>query len=260
MSTVRPTSRLLNLAALLVAASLCACATRPPASDPAAVAAFDENNDRFEPLNRTMFKVDQAIDETIIHPVIWTYHTTVPDGARQALMRFMRNLGAPVTLVHDLLQGNVPAAGQTVARFVVNTTIGFFGFFDVGEEYGMPFHSEDFGQTLAVWGAPEGSYLYLPILGPSSVRDSIGFGVDSMAVDPISWYSRNPRNLQWVQWADFGLIYLTQKDDVIEALDELKRSSIDYYAALRSAYRQIRAKEVRNGAPPPLEDFGEAPE
>ncbi len=231
------------------------CAHVPPASDPAGRAAFLENNDRLEPMNRVMFKIDQAADKAIIHPVISTYHHVVPDRARKGLLTFKHNISEPVTFVHNILQGSPGAAGRTFARFVMNSTIGFFGFFDVAEKAGMPFRSEDFGQTLAVWGVGEGSYVYVPFLGPTTIRDGIGLGIDSFFVDPIAWYSYNPHNAQWVQWAELGLIYVTEKDDNMEALDELRKSSIDYYAALRSAFRQIRASEIRNGAPPPMEDL-----
>ena len=235
------------------------CAHKPPASDPAALAAYEENNDRLEPLNRVLFKIDQAADKAVIHPVISTYHHVVPAQARRGLLNFKHNISEPVTFVHNILQGEPTAAGRTLARFVMNSAIGFLGFFDVAEKAGLHFRAEDFGQTLAVWGVGEGSYFYVPFLGPTTIRDGIGLGVDSFFVDPVSWYSYNPHNLQWVQWAELGLIYVTEKDDNMEALDELRKSSIDYYAALRSAFRQARASEIRNGAPPPLEEL-DAPE
>jgi len=235
------------------------CAHVPPASDPGALAAFRENNDRLEPLNRALFKFDRTVDPILVRPVIWTYHNVVPAGVRKHVLTFKRHIGEPITFVHNLLQGRPVAAGKTVTRFVMNTTIGFLGFFDVAEKAGLEYRAEDFGQTMAVWGVGEGSYVYIPFLGPSTIRDGVGFGIDSFFVDPVAWYTYNPHNLQWVQWAQLGLIYVTEKDDNMEVLDELEKSSIDFYAALRSAYRQQRASQIRNGAPPPLEDL-EAPE
>jgi len=236
--------------AMSAALLLSACASKPPASDPAAVAAFAEANDRLEPLNRAMFGVDQALDAVIIRPVAWTFRKTVPDPARRGVMNFLRNLRTPITLANNLLQGELNTAGQTIGRFVVNTTIGIGGFADVAADLGTPYQFEDFGQTLAVWGVDSGSYLYLPILGPSSVRDGFGLAVDNFAFDPVTWYSYAD-NPSWVQWAYFGTRVVELKARSLDVLDELEASSIDYYAALRAAYWQNRALEIRNGAPAP---------
>ena len=256
-STRGTTSRCFSLIILLaVATGLSACASRPPADDPFAVAAYQEANDPLEPLNRTLFKTDQVLDKVLMRPIVTGYRTVVPDRARTSVNHFLRNLGSPVTLVHDVLQGEFDRAGVTLGRMAVNSTLGFFGLFDVGEQIGLPYHSEDLGQTMAVWGADEGPYVYVPLLGPSNFRDGFGFMVDAFLVDPLGWYLSNPRNnLQWAQWSKFGLLVVTVKDSTMDATDELAASSIDYYSALRSAYRQIRASEIRNGAPAPLEDF-----
>jgi phospholipid-binding lipoprotein MlaA len=234
-----------------------ACATRPPATNPEAVAAYEEANDPLEPFNRAMFRTDQALDKALVRPVVKTYQFIVPEGGRQSVGNFLRNLRSPITLVHDVLQGQPSRAGITVSRFFVNTFIGVLGLFDVGEEIGLPYHSEDFGQTLAVWGFGDGPFIYVPLFGPSTLRDGTGFGVDAFFVDPLAWYSRGDGAETWIQWAVLGATYVNLKDETMFATDELEASSIDYYASLRSAYRQIRASEIRNGAPPPMEDFDE---
>jgi len=244
----------LVLAAFL-ALTLSACATKPPASNPIALAAYEEANDPLEPFNRTMFKVDQGLDTVVVRPVVQTYRFVVPEPARRGIGNFMSNLRSPVVFINDLLQGEVSRAGTTLGRFVVNTGMGFFGFFDVGVKLGMEKHGEDFGQTLARWGVGNGPFIYVPFLGPTTARDGLGFGVDAAFIDPLAWYSRGDGAEGWVQWTTFGLSYITLKDGLMDPLDELERSSLDYYAALRSSYRQIRANEIRNGAPPPLEDF-----
>jgi phospholipid-binding lipoprotein MlaA len=251
----------LGLPALLAAIvlNLSACATRPPASDSVALAAFEENNDRLEPMNRSMFKFDQGYREHVLNPFLRGYRAVVPEGGRRGILNFEHNLHSPVTFVHDILQGNFRRAGETLGRLVLNTGVGFFGFFDVADKMGIPYHAEDFGQTLAVWGVGEGSYVYVPFFGPTTIRDGIGLGVDVFLVDPLSWYESGHNNAGWVEWADLGAFYTSEQDDAMDALNELKKSSIDYYAALRSAYRQNRAKEIRNGAPPPLEDFDAPP-
>jgi phospholipid-binding lipoprotein MlaA len=245
---------ILPLLACLLAS---ACATKPPASDPMARAAFEEANDPLEPFNRAMYRTDQVLDKALVRPVVNGYRAVVPAGARRSVTNFSNNLRSPITFVHDVLQGEPERAGTTFARFVVNTFIGVLGLFDVGTEIGLARHSEDFGQTLAVWGIGEGPFVYVPLFGPLGVRDGVGFALDAFLVDPIIWYSRGDNAQQWIQWTALGLTVLTLKDETMDALDELKASSIDPYASLRSAYRQIRASEIRNGAPPPLEDFDE---
>jgi len=249
------TLRLTVLAAAV--ATLAGCATKPPATDTMARVAYEEANDPFEPANRVMYSIDQGFDKVLFRPVVKVYRTVVPARGRQSVGHFVDNLRSPITFAHDVLQAEPERAGITLARMVINTTIGFFGFFDVATEIGLPFHSEDFGQTFAKWGLDSGPYVYVPILGPSSFRDGIGFAIDAFAVDPLSWYDRGDGSEGWVQWTSFGLLLLDTKDGTQDALDELKKSSIDSYAALRSAYRQIRENEIRNGAPPPLEDFDE---
>jgi phospholipid-binding lipoprotein MlaA len=236
--------------------SLTACAHRPPASDKAAVAAYEERDDPLEPLNRTMFKVDQGMEAVLFRPIVWTYRKILPEWVRRRITLLMDNVRAPITLVNDLLQGEGKRASITFGRIVMNTTLGLGGMFDVATRNGLPGHTEDFGQTLAVWGLQPGSYLYLPVLGPTGIRDGIGLAVDSFAFDWVAWYSYNPHNLQWVQYAELGVTLVDTKSETQETTDELKKSSIDYYAALRSAYRQYRAKEIRNGRPAPT---GETP-
>lgn len=256
--------KLLFVAALTLVIS--SCATKPPASDLAARSAFKENNDRLEPFNRAMFDVDQAIDAVIFRPVAWTYREFVPDPVRRGITNFLRNLRSPITLASDLLQGNVDRAGQTIGRFVVNTTIGVLGFADIAADLGTPYHYEDLGQTLATWGLKDGSYLYLPVIGPTSFRDGFSQALDTFLIDPVAWYNYAD-NPGWVRWAYFGSVYIDARANTMTAIDELKASSIDHYASLRSAYRQNREKEIRNGAPAPLpsmtngedDPFAEAP-
>ena len=239
----------------MLMASLSACATKPPATNAMALAAYEEADDPLEPMNRAMFTVDASLDKVLVRPVIQGYRLIVPRQGRKGIYNFVNNLRSPVTLANDILQGEFTRAGITLGRAVVNTGMGFFGFFDVGQKRGLDRHTEDFGQTLGVWGVPEGPFVYVPFLGPSSVRDGAGTAVDAFLIDPLTWYSRGDGAMGWVQWAYFGTTYVSAKDVFMDPLDELKKSSLDYYAALRSSYRQIRAAEIRNGAPPPLEDF-----
>ena len=158
---------LLATLALVVplAAMLAGCATRPPASDPEAVAEFVANNDPIEPFNRSMFAVHQAIDGAILRPINVAYRV-LPQPVRNSVASVLSNLRTPVVLLNDMLQGQPRRAGDTLGRFVVNTTVGLGGIFDVAESYfGVPVHYEDFGQTLATFGVGEGPFLFIPVLG-----------------------------------------------------------------------------------------------
>lgn len=231
--------------------ALAACATKPPASNPEALRAYEEINDPLEPWNRAMHQLDQGLDTVIFNPTIAVYTTVVPEPGRQGVTNVIRNFRAPITLANDLLQGEGARAGVTTGRFLLNSTVGLLGLFDVASRFGLPYHSEDLGQTLAVWGVGEGPYLYVPILGPSGGRDLTGYMVDSQAFDIGGWVGRAD-NPFWWQVAYFGAVAVDAKTNVGPTLEELKASSVDYYAALRSAYRQNRAKEIRNGEAAPL--------
>ncbi len=225
--------------------SLGACATRPSADDPAALAAYEEANDPLEPLNRMTFAFNQGVETVFLRPTAKVYRTIVPSRMRDGLQNALHNLSSPVILLNDLLQGKGKRGGKTFARFLINTTLGIGGLFDVAKKFGLEKHNEDFGQTLAVWGVGEGFYFVLPVLGPSSARDVFG-RAGNIAMDPIFWSLRNSdlEYLTYVRRSVSGIDLLSRN---IENLEELKRSSVDYYAAIRSAYRQNRADEIRDG-------------
>ncbi|MDE0799592.1 MAG: VacJ family lipoprotein [Rhodospirillaceae bacterium] len=231
--------------------ALGACASKPPATDTEAFRAYEQNNDPLEPWNRSMMQIDQGLDTVFFNPVISVYQTVVPKPGRRGVSNAIRNFRTPITLVNDIFQGEGSRAGTTLRRFLINSTVGLFGLFDVAQYWGLPYHSEDLGQTLAVWGVGEGPYLYFPILGPSGGRDITGYAVDNIGIDIMSWVGRAD-NPFWWQVAYFGGLAVDIKGNAKPTLEELKASSIDYYTALRSAYRQNRAKEIRNGAPAPL--------
>ena len=233
------------LALLLPLLAASGCATRPPADDPEAVAEFRQNNDPAEPFNRTMYDVHQAIDTTVLRPVAKGYRAVVPQPVRTGIRNFLGNLRTPVILVNDMLQGEPRRAGDTLGRFVVNTTVGIGGIFDVaGNSLGVRGHSEDFGQTFAVWGLPEGPYVFVPILGPSNPRD-LGGWVADIAADPFSWFGQGVA-VNALTGARAGTIVVDTRESLIEPLDDLQRSSLDPYAVLRSVYRQRRQVEIEN--------------
>jgi phospholipid-binding lipoprotein MlaA len=208
------------------------------------------DDDPLEPMNRVFFEFNRIMDGLLLEPAARIYRGVTPQFFRDAVNNFLDNLNTPVVLANDILQGEPYRAERTLGRFMLNTIMGVGGLVDVGGLLGMPErHNEDFGQTLAIYGVGEGPYLVLPLLGPSNPRDTFGFVVD-FAFDPMTYVA--PRD---IALARFGTDLLAFREQNIEAFDELKRSSIDLYAATRTLARQLRASEIRNGAPAPLDDI-----
>lgn len=240
-----------RIALLLIPAAalpLAACATPP--SNPAERADFEETNDPLEPLNRQIFDFNLFVDRILLKPVAKTWRTVVPEPGRDAIRNFLDNLGEPVIFANDMLQGQFSRAHTTVARFLFNSTFGLGGLMDLASKNGLEKQSGDFGQTLYSWGVPDGPYLVLPILGPSNPRDAIGMGVDSY-VDPFGYLAVD----YGAQAANYGRPAAKGVDERarnIETLDELQKNAIDFYAQLRSLFRQRRASELRHGEPGPL--------
>ncbi len=210
--------------------------------------AADDTNDPFEGTNRFFFDVNQFFDRILLRPISIGYRAVVPDFARDGVRNFMNNLNSPVIFTNDLLQGEGDRAGTTLLRFGINSTIGIGGLFDVAKELGHPYHDEDFGQTLAVWGVDEGPYFYFPLMGPSTARDFTGFVVDR-GFDPLTYVNWGDDDLEYVPIARTVLNVIDLRSRNIETLDDIERSSVDYYASIRSLYRQSRADAIRNGAP-----------
>lgn len=219
------------------------CATPP--TDPDALAAYEEANDPLEPMNREIFRFNQFADKYLIKPIAQGYVEVVPEDGRKSVRNFLNNLRSPVILANDILQGEVQRAGTTLARAVFNSTIGIGGLFDVGSGIGLPFHDEDFGQTLAVWGVGEGPYLVLPILGPSNPRDTVGIVVDGF-MDPLNLYLENT-DRSYLIYVRAAIDGIDKRAQVLDVLDELERTSLDFYATIRSLYRQRRIEEIKNG-------------
>jgi phospholipid-binding lipoprotein MlaA len=222
-----------------------ACATVPPVSDAEAYEEFRTTNDPLEPLNRSMFAVNQAIDTVALRPAAQVYRAVLPPPVRVGIRNVLGNLRSPTILMNDVLQGEMTRAGRTASRFVINSTLGLAGLLDVAEgQFGLPGHTEDFGQTLAVWGLGEGPYLFLPVLGPTNPRDLAGTGVDIVA-SPWSWFGQG-EVVEALRWTRFGLTILDAREGVLDVLDQVMRTSLDPYATIRSGYRQRRNNEIAN--------------
>jgi phospholipid-binding lipoprotein MlaA len=204
-------------------------------------------NDPYESFNRQMFDFNQNVDRAVIKPTAEAYVAAVPEGARDSVHNFFVNLDLPITFANDLLQGELERGSETFLRFTINSTFGVGGLFDVATtNFKMPFHTEDFGQTLAVWGVQEGPYLVLPIVGPDPPRDVAGQAVD-IAFDPMTYIDLREKFWWGAGRAVLSGIDLRSRN--LESLVSIERSSIDFYASVRSLYRQNRNNEIRNGAP-----------
>jgi phospholipid-binding lipoprotein MlaA len=224
------------------------CATPPDRSDTEAYAEYQEINDPLEPMNRGFFQLNRALDAWFLKPLAIMYREFLPPPFQRGIHNFLNNLHTPVVLANDLLQGEMGRAGTTFSRFLVNTTLGVGGLGDPATELGWQDHDEDFGQTLAVWGLPEGPYLMLPVLGPSNPRDGVGLAVDTFVLDPVAWWVRaDNSDRAWIGYTRAGVTGIDKRARFYEDLEELEKTSLDLYASIRSLYRQHRNSEINQG-------------
>jgi phospholipid-binding lipoprotein MlaA len=228
---------------------------------PTAPAAAAEVYDPWEPFNRRMFSVHKGLDRAVVGPVARGYRAVTPTPVRRGVSNAVANLGEPVTFVNDVLQVQPTRAAKTATRFVVNTTAGVLGVFDVAGKAGLPRHYEDFGQTLGRYGAGPGPYLFIPVLGPSTVRDAGGRVVDGF-VNPIN--QADFQNATEVRTGVYVVTAVSARADLEPELRRMEQTATDEYATYRSLYLQNRRAEIANGSPTSVEDlpdFGEpAPE
>lgn len=198
--------------------------------------------DPIEPVNRGILHFNNAVDTVILDPAVVAYRAITPKPFRTGFRNFIRNLKSPLYFANNLLQGDFNGAGDTLTRTIVNTFVGFGGVWDVAAENGIQENAEDFGQTLAVWGVGEGPYLVLPILGPSNLRDAGGMVADGYA-DPLNRWADNTGEEHWI-WKRRLAEGLVVKNDIYDAQKDMKENSVDYYSALRSAFRQKRHADI----------------
>jgi phospholipid-binding lipoprotein MlaA len=227
------------LSVFLLAVVAGGCASTATTSSP-------DENDPYESFNRKMFALNEKLDKNFALPVSKAYAKVLPEPARDGVHNVLMNLNSPVTLANDILQGNFAHAGATFGRLIVNTTVGLGGLIDVGTPMGMPYHEEDFGETLALYGVGEGPYLVLPLFGPSNPRDAAGRVVD-VGFDPLTYIGFH--NKGWWVGGRQVLGLVDERSRNIDTMDQLRRTSVDLYATLRSLYRQHRNAEIRGGKP-----------
>lgn len=222
---------------------LAACATKPPASNPDALAAYNQTNDPLEPLNRKLYVVNDTLDTYGLKPIAKGYAAVVPRTVRSHIGNVLSNLNTPVIFINDILEAKSRRAGDSLVRFVVNSTLGVAGIFDVAGSWGYQSHEADFGITFALWGIGEGPFLYLPVLGPSDPRDAAGFGVGVVS-DPFFWVGSGAIvSALGATRTVVGIVNL--RADLLKPIDEVKRMALDPYATFRSLYRQHREAAVQ---------------
>ena len=232
------------LMAATVVAAIAGCATPPPASDPQALADYRSTNDPLEPTNRFFYRVSIAVDRYTLKPVAQAYVYAVPRFVRDGLHNVIVDYGQPVTFLNGILEGRPRRAGDSFVRFVVNTTVGVGGFFDVAGELGYKQNDSSGRLTLAYWGLPSGPYLFLPIVGPSSPRDAFGeYGLDT-GLSPFTYVPRG-YGLLTLNYAVYGLGVVDARSLVLHDLDQLEKTALDPYASIRSAFRQQSASSLR---------------
>lgn len=231
-------------ASVLAALSLTGCITAGP-----------DQEDPYESFNRQMFAFNDGLDRAVLEPVAHGYRAITNEPIREGVGNFTSNLNEPLTFVNHVLQGQIPDAGATFGRFVVNTTVGIVGIFDPASAIGMQRTTEDFGQTLGKWGVQTGPYLVLPLLGSTTPRDLFGKGAD-IVLNPLNYPEFESDGEIRIGVAALGGI--DAREGAIEAIEEL-RNQVDPYTTVRRLYDRTRALDIGN-APETLNDNEKVPE
>ncbi len=200
-------------------------------------------SDPFENVNRFFFDLNQRLDRNAGRPAAAAYRQTVPRSIRGGLHNMLDNLGGPVTVANDLLQARLEGAGIAAGRFLVNTTVGVAGIFDVATDWGMPARNRDFGETLGTYGVPAGPYLVLPFRGSTDVRDFAGNYLDGYAT-PLRYLRYSGRNYVGLMKSTLGSV--DNRAATLASYRDIQRASVDYYATVRTLYLERRARLVED--------------
>jgi len=225
--------------ALVASLSLTGCATGPNANP----------KDPLEPMNRSISRFNDSLDENVLKPVATGYRDVTPDLVQKGVRNVFNNLSDAWSTVNNGLQLKGRDTAESFMRVVVNTVFGVYGIFDVATEIKLQRHTEDFGQTLGYWGVPSGPYLVLPVLGPSTLRDTAGLPVDTSA-DVVRHLDHIPtRN------SAMGLRIVEKRADLLKATNMLEEAALDKYSFTRDSYLQYRRSQIYDGNPPEEEDL-----
>ncbi len=223
--------RNLTLLVMLALASGCATTGSADARDP------------LEGMNRSIFSFNKFMDKALFDPVGKVYTTVVPRPVNRGVTNFFGNLGEIATIANSILQLKVGQAFEDVGRFAVNSILGLGGLFDVATGMGLSKHDEDFGQTLGYWGIGSGPFLMAPFLGPTSLRDAVGFGVDSAFLNPVTYVDPDAARAGLM-----SLNYIDYKTDNKSARSLIGEASVDEYEFLKNAYLERRQGQVRDNS------------
>ncbi len=223
-------------ATLIAALATAGCASVQGPPDP---------QDPWEGFNRGVFAFNQTVDKALVKPAAELYQTVTPDPVDRSITNFFSNLNDVIVALNNLLQLKIEPAVSDVGRIVANTTFGVFGLFDVATHFGLEKNNEDFGQTLGYWGMDPGPYLMLPLLGPSTVRDTVGRAGD-FAASPMDIFDETTR------WVLRGVNVIDTRADLLSVSRIAETAALDEYVFIRDAYLQRRRYLVFDGNPPPL--------
>lgn len=201
-----------------------------------------DNRDPLEGLNRGVYKFNDVSDKAVFKPIAGAYKAVLPAPVRGSVNNFFSNLKTFVTAINQVLQFKFNKAAESAGRFVINSTVGIAGLFDVASKQGIPQYKEDFGQTLGYWGVGNGAYLVLPFFGPSSLRDGAGLITESMTIEPLG-YVDDPRTRNIL----LGTKFIDTRASFLPGSDLLDEAALDPYTFMRDAYLQRRANQVADG-------------
>lgn len=206
--------------------------------------------DPFEPMNRAVFSFNEVADDYVIKPIAEAYKFVLPEFVRTGVTNFFSNINDVLIAANNLLQAKPLEAANDIGRFLINSTLGVLGLFDVATDIGLDKNREDFGQTLGVWGFSDGPYVVLPFFGPSNVRDTVGLAVD-METDFI--INTNKLNSD-EKIAVNALRVINRRADLLDAGQLLEDAAFDKYSFMRDGYLQRRRNQVYDGNPPPVKE------
>ena len=228
-----------------MSATLCTMAAAAAVTVLAGCAAVPSKVDPLEPMNRALYHVHDVLDTNIVKPVAEGYVAVIPQFVRTGFANVFNNIDDLFSAVNGLLQGKPEKAGNDLGRVLTNTMLGLGGLIDVASDLGIERGNEDFGQTFAVWGFPQGPYLFIPLFGPTTVRDGTGVLV-RIALGPVSYISNVP-----VRNSIYGVGYVDLRSQALESGSLLDTAALDRYIFIRNAYLQRRRYLIYDGKPPP---------
>jgi phospholipid-binding lipoprotein MlaA len=209
---------------------------------------YRDPRDPWQPFNRAVFRFNTDFDNAFLKPTAQAYQFITPEPLDEGITNFFNNIADATSAVNNVLQFKLSRAGSDVGRVFVNTTVGFVGFFDVASNVGLPSYKEDFGQTLGYWGFGAGPYFVIPILGPSTVRDTFGLAGD-IVLDPFFNLEEHE-----IYWGFVTLRVVDRRADLLVAGELVDEAAIDRYSFVRDAYLQRRQNLVHDGNPPESDD------